>query len=156
MATASASHEALAAPLALERSYAGRIGQTLEPAIAPLGYDWKIGIGLIGAFAAREVFVSTMGLVYGIGDGVDEDNATLREKIRTEKRDDGSRAYTPLVGASILVFFALAMQCLSTLAVLRKETQSWRWPAFVFSYMTLLAWFSAFLIYQGGLLLGLG
>ena len=79
-----------------------------------------------------------------------------RQTSHLEKRDDGSPAYTPLVGASILVFFALAMQCLSTLAVLKKETRSWRWPAFVFSYMTLLAWFSAFLVYQGGLLLGLG
>lgn len=148
--------EALAAPLALERSYAGQLGQAMEPAIRPLGYDWKIGVGLIGAFAAREVFVSTMGLVYGIGDGVDEQDVALRERIREEKHADGTPVYTPLVGASLLVFFALAMQCLSTLAVIRKETRSWRWPAFVFVYMTSLAWVSAFAVYQGGRLLGLG
>lgn len=148
--------EELAAPIALERSYAGRLGKTIEPVIAPLGYDWKIGVGLIGAFAAREVFVSTMGLVYGIGDDVDEESDALRARLRAEKRGDGSPVYTPLVGTSILVFFALAMQCLSTLAVLRKETASWRWPAFVFVYMTSLAWVAAFAVYQGGRLLGLG
>ena len=125
----------------------------MEPAIAPLGYDWKIGVGLVGAFAAREVFVSTMGVVYGIGD-VDEESTALRQRIRTEKRPDGQPVYTPLVGLSIMVFFALAMQCLSTLAVLRKETNGWRWPVFVFVYMTALAWISALFVYQGGRILG--
>lgn len=148
--------EALAAPLALERSFAGRIGKTVEPVIEPLGYDWRIGVGLIGAFAAREVFVSTMGLVHGIGEDVDEESAALRDRIRQEVRADGSPLYTPLVGISLMVFFALAMQCLSTLAVLRKETGGWRWPGFILTYMTLLAWFSAFFVYQGGRLLGFG
>jgi ferrous iron transport protein B len=145
--------EALSAPIALERSWAGQIGKAMEPAIAPLGYDWKIGVGLVGAFAAREVFVSTMGVVYGIGD-VDEESTALRQRIRTEKRPDGQPVYTPLVGLSIMVFFALAMQCLSTLAVLRKETNGWRWPVFVFVYMTALAWISALFVYQGGRILG--
>ncbi len=148
--------EALAAPLALERSYAGQVGRAVEPAVRPLGYDWRIAVGLIGAFAAREVFVSTMGMVYGIGDDVDEESTALRERLRTARHPDGSPVYTPLVGTSIMVFFALALQCLSTVAVLRKETGSWRWPAFVFTYMGVLAWISAFAVYQGGRALGLG
>tara|TARA_R110002072_G_scaffold136119_4_gene278012 strand:+ start:6666 stop:8867 length:2202 start_codon:yes stop_codon:yes gene_type:complete len=138
----------------IHHSAAGRLGRTIEPAIAPLGFDWKMGIGLIGAFAAREVFVSTMGLVYGIGDEVDEESDTLREKIHAEKRPDGSKAYTALVGLSLMVFFALACQCMSTLAVVKRETQTWRWPLFMFVYMTALAWICSFAVYQGGLWLG--
>ncbi len=145
--------DALAAPLATEASFAGRIGHAMEPIIAPLGYDWKIGVGLIGAFAAREVFVSTLGVVYGMSD-VDEEDASLREQMQAERHSDGSKVYTPLVGASIMVFFALAMQCLSTLAVLRKESRGWKWPVFVVGYMTALAWISVFAVYQGGRLLG--
>lgn len=145
--------DALAAPIALERSYAGRFGKLIEPAIEPLGYDWKIGIGLIGSFAAREVFVSTMGVVYGIADA-DEENADLREKLRTETRADGTRVWTPLTGMSLMVFFAFAMQCLSTIAVLRREAGGWKWPSFVMAYMSVLAWVSAFAVYQGGRLLG--
>lgn len=151
-----ATAEELAAPLALERSFAGRIGHAVEPVIAPLGYDWKIGVGLIGAFAAREVFVATLGMVYGIGGDVDEESVALRDRLKDARHPDGRPVYTPLVGASILVFFALAMQCLSTLAVLRKETGGWRWPAFIGTYMTVLAWTAAFAVYQGGRLLGLG
>ncbi|MCB9681508.1 MAG: ferrous iron transport protein B [Alphaproteobacteria bacterium] len=147
--------DALAAGYALENSYAGRIGHVIEPVIAPLGYDWKIGIGLVGAFAAREVFVSTMGVVYGIADA-DEDDAGLRARMVADRRPDGAPLFTPLVGVSIMVFFALAMQCLSTLAVLRKETGGWRWPLFVAGYMSALAWLAAFVVYQGGRLLGLG
>src|SRR5690606_31976090 len=106
----------LAAARGLERSVAGRIGKVIEPVIEPLGYDWRIGVGLIGAFAAREVFVTTMGVVHGVGDDVDEESATLRDRIRAEKRADGTPLYTPLVATSLMVFFALAMQCLSTLA----------------------------------------
>jgi len=138
----------------LHESYAGQVGRTIEPTIAPLGFDWKIGVGLIGAFAAREVFVSTMGVVYGIGDEVDEESITLREKIRNETHADGRPVYTPLVGLSLLVFFALACQCMSTLAAVRRETATWRWPVFLFVYMTGLAWLASFTIYQGGLLLG--
>ncbi len=140
----------------LEGSYAGQLGHAIEPVIAPLGFDWKIGVGLIGAFAAREVFVSTMGLVYGVGDEVDEEIPPLREKLAAERRADGTPTYTPLVGISLMVFFALACQCMSTLAAVKRETRGYRWPAFLFFYMTALAWLFSFVIYQGGRLLGLG
>jgi ferrous iron transport protein B len=138
----------------LEHSYAGQLGKAIEPAIRPLGFDWKIGVGIVGAFAAREVFVSTMGLVYGVGHDADETNVSLRDKLRAETRPDGRPAYTPLVGLSLMIFFALACQCMSTLAVVRRETKGWRWPAFLFVYMTTLAWCVSFAVYQGGKLLG--
>jgi ferrous iron transport protein B len=139
----------------LAASYAGRIGRAIEPALAPLGFDWKIGVGIVGAFAAREVFVSTLGIVYSVGGDADEGSAPLRDALRAERRADGAPAYPPLVGVSLLVFFALACQCMSTLAVVRRETRSWRWPAFLFGYMTALAWIASFVVYQGGRLLGL-
>jgi len=135
------------------RSYGARMGQVIEPVLAPLGFDWKIGVGIIGAFAAREVFISTMGVVYGVG-AADEESVTLRARIRDEIRDDGRPVYTPLVGLTLMVFFALACQCMSTLAVIKRETHSWRWPLFVFTYMTVLAWVMSFAVYQGGRLLG--
>ena len=138
----------------LHGSYAGRLGRALEPVIEPLGYDWKIGVGLIGAFAAREVFVSTMGLVYGLSEEVDEETSTLREKLRTARREDGELVYTPLVGLSLLVFIALACQCMSTLAAVRRETATYRWPVFMFAYMTAFAWGASFVVFQGGRLLG--
>jgi ferrous iron transport protein B len=138
----------------LRSSYGGRIGHLIEPTIEPIGFDWKIGIGILGAFAAREVFVSTMGVVYGVGDEVDEQSVTLRQKIKNETHADGRAVYTPLVGLSLMVFFALACQCVSTLAVVRRETHSWRWPAFLFVYMTVLAYAASFVVYQGGKLLG--
>jgi ferrous iron transport protein B len=163
-AEASLSGEALAAAQSdldnqesaeqLQNSYAGRLGRAIEPVIEPLGFDWKIGVGLIGAFAAREVFVSTMGLVYGLSEDVDKETATLREKIRTARRDDGSLVYTPLAGLSLLVFIALACQCMSTLAAVRRETATYRWPLFMFVYMTALAWGASFVVFQGGRLLG--
>lgn len=140
--------EALAKPLALERSIGGRIGHAIEPVIAPLGYDWRIGVGLLGAFAAREVFVSTMGVVYGIGDDVDEESQLLRERLQTEVRADGTRLWTPAVGLSLMVFFAVALQCTSTIAVLRKESASWTVPAFVFGWTFALAWGLAFVVYH--------
>lgn len=139
--------------LQLEGSYAGRLGKAIEPALQPLGFDWKIGVGLIGAFAAREVFVSTMGIVYD-ATASDEDTAALRDRIRAETKADGAPVYSPLVGLSLMVFFALACQCMSTLAVVRRETASWRWPAFLFVYMTALAWIASFAVYQGGRALG--
>ncbi|MBT8493226.1 MAG: ferrous iron transport protein B [Deltaproteobacteria bacterium] len=138
----------------LRNSYGGRLGKLIEPAIEPLGFDWKIGIGIIGAFAAREVFISTMGVVYSVGDEVDEESATLRESIRAEKRRDGTTVYTPLVGLSLMIFFALACQCMSTLAVVKRETGGYKWPLFLFGYMTVLAWVMSFIVYQGGRLLG--
>jgi ferrous iron transport protein B len=139
----------------LEASFAGDLGKALEPALEPLGFDWRIGVGLIGAFAAREVFVSTLGLVYGVGGEVDEESVSLRERVRAARRPDGTRVFTPLVGLSLLVFFALACQCLSTLAVVKRETNGWRWPLFLFAYMTALAWVASFVVFQGGQALGL-
>lgn len=140
----------------LAGSYGGRMGKALEPAIAPLGFDWKIGVGIVGAFAAREVFVSTMGVIYGVGGDTDEKSPALRDRLRADLRPDGTPVYSPLVGFSLMVFFALACQCMSTLAVVRRETGGWRWPAFLFVYMTVLAWCASFTVYQGGQLLGLG
>ena len=137
----------------LSHSIGGRIGHAIEPAIAPLGYDWKIGIGLVASFAAREVFVSTMGQIYNIEDA-DEQNEDLRTQMRNERRPDGTPVFTPLVCVSLMVFYVLAMQCISTVAIVRRETNSWRWPLFQIAYMTLLAWLGAFAAYQGGRLLG--
>ncbi|MCB1227679.1 MAG: ferrous iron transport protein B, partial [Verrucomicrobiales bacterium] len=114
--------------LALEQSFAGRAGHFIEPAIAPLGYDWKIGIGLIGSFAARELFVSTMSVVYAVQAEDEEDLTPLRDRLQQERRADGSAVYSPAVCLSLLVFYVFAMQCLSTLAIVRRETGSWRWP----------------------------
>jgi ferrous iron transport protein B len=139
---------------AIAHSIAGRMGHALEPVIAPLGYDWKIGIGLIGSFAAREVFVSTMSIVYDVESGDDENTTPLRETMRGEKRADGSPVFTPLVCIGLMAFYVLAMQCISTVAIVRRETNSWRWPLFQLGYMTGLAWIAAFLIFQGGRLLG--
>jgi len=142
-----------AGPTAIEQSYGGRLGKAIEPVLKPLGFDWKIGVGLIGAFAAREVFVSTLGLVYGIGD-TEEDTTPLRDKIRREQKADGTPAYSPLMGLSLMVFFALSCQCMSTLMVVYRETRSVRWPLFMFGYMTTLAYVASLLVYQGGRLLG--
>jgi ferrous iron transport protein B len=138
----------------LRNSYGGRLGRAIEPALAPLGFDWKIGIGIIGAFAAREVFVSTLGIVYSVGGDVDETDPSLRKALTLERRPDGTRVYTPLVGLSLMIFFALACQCMSTLAVVKRETASWRWPLFLFSYMTALAYLTSLLVFQIGSALG--
>jgi len=138
----------------LRASYAGKLGRGLEPVLEPLGFDWKIGIGLIGAFAAREVFVSTMAVVYGLDDTEDESSETLRNRVREQTWPDGRKVYTPLVCFSLMAFFALACQCMSTIAIVKRETNSWRWPIFMFGYMTALAWAASFAIYQGGTLLG--
>jgi len=137
----------------LEQSYGGRLGKLLEPVVQPLGFDWKVATGIIGAFAAREVFVSTMALVYQV-DGDDEHVEPLRDRIRAEKKADGSPTFTPAVGLSLMVFFAFACQCMSTLAVVRRETQSWRWPALLFGYMTTLAYVASLLVFQIGRALG--
>ncbi len=138
----------------LEHSFGGRLGHAIEPLLRPLGFDWKIGVGIIGAFAAREVFVSTMAMVYGIGEVDEEDPKPLRDQLRAETRPDGKPAYTPLVGLSLMVFFALACQCMSTLAVVKRETRGYRWPAFLFAYMTGLAYLASLLVFQVGRLLG--
>ena len=137
----------------LEHSFAGRFGRLIEPLIEPLGFDWKIGIGLLGSFAAREVFVSTLGQVYAVGEA-DESSTTLRESLRSQRRADGSLVYTPLTGLSLLIYFMIALQCLSTVAVVRQETGSWRWVGFQLLYITGLAYFASLITYQVGRLLG--
>jgi len=139
---------------AIAQSFAGRMGHAIEPLITPLGYDWKIGIGLIGSFAAREVFVGTMAIVYNIENAEEENSEPLRDTMRNERRSDGSPVFTPLVCLGLMAFYVLAMQCVSTLAIVRRETNSWRWPLFQLGYMTLLAYVAALVIYQGGRLLG--
>ncbi len=142
----------------LRRSFAGRLGHLIEPAIAPLGMDWKMGIGIVASFAAREVFVSTMSVVYNVGEADDSDAgvASLAKVMQEEKRDDGKPAYTTLVGVTLMVFYVFALQCVSTIAVVRRETNSWKWPLFQWVYMAVLAWVMAFITYQGGKLLGWG
>ncbi len=131
----------------LEASYAGIMGKWIEPAIKPLGFDWKIGIALITSFAAREVFVGTMATIYSIGNT--DDTATVREKMKAEKKADGiSQVYDPPTALALLIFYVFAMQCMSTLAVTRKETNSWTWPIVQFGYMSFLAWTGAWLAYQ--------
>jgi ferrous iron transport protein B len=137
----------------LENSIAGRAGRVIEPVIKPLGVDWKIGIGLIASFAAREVFVSTMNIVYAV-ESDDEDITPLREHMAAEVRADGSPVFTPLTCVSIMVFFVFAMQCLSTVAVVKRETNGWKWPIFQVVYMTGFAWLASLIVYQGGKLLG--
>jgi ferrous iron transport protein B len=131
----------------LEASFAGHLGQGIEPMIRPLGFDWKIGIALITSFAAREVFVGTMATLYSVGSDA-EDEAPLRAKMAAAKRDDGSRVYTLGTGISLLVFYVFAMQCMSTLAVVKRETRSWKWPAIQFGYMLVLAWVGAWIGFQ--------
>ncbi|MCC6748713.1 MAG: ferrous iron transport protein B [Deltaproteobacteria bacterium] len=138
----------------VQQSYAGRVGHFIEPALTPLGFDWKIGIGLVGAFAAREVFVATMGLVYGVGQEVTEKDATLRQALRNQRRPDGRPVYTPLTGLSLIVFFMIAMQCLSTVAVVRQESRSWGWTTFMVGYLWVAAYLASLATYQLGRLLG--
>ncbi|MBX3270282.1 MAG: ferrous iron transport protein B [Sandaracinaceae bacterium] len=137
-------------------SAAGRIGLALEPLIEPLGFDWRIGIGLIASFAAREVLVSTLGIVWGIGEEEDERSPPLREALRDATREDGTPLFTPLTGLALMVFFVLAAQCMSTVAVVRRESGSWKWPLLMVAYMTALAYLGALLVQQGGQILGLG
>ncbi len=144
------------AGVSLRDSFAGRAGRLIEPAIAPLGFDWKIGIALLSSFAAREVMVSTMATVYNLGDA-DQTSVSLREKLRhAENPRTGERAYSPLMAVSLMVFFVLACQCMSTVAVVRRETNSWRWPIFMVLMMNALAWVASFAVFQGGKALGLG
>jgi ferrous iron transport protein B len=124
----------------LELSYAGIMGRAIEPVIKPLGYDWKIGIAIITSFAAREVFVGTMATLYSVGDLDDEESPTLRKKMQSAVRSDGTKVYTLATGVSLMIFYVLAMQCMSTLAVVKRETGSWKWPVIQFVYMTTLAY----------------
>ncbi|HEX8776027.1 MAG TPA: ferrous iron transport protein B [Pyrinomonadaceae bacterium] len=138
----------------IRNSFAGRAGRLIEPLIAPLGFDWKMGIGLISSFAARETLVSTFSIVYNVGPDEEEGSPSLIEAVRDARRPDGSPAWTPLVAVSMMVFFVLACQCMSTVAVVRRETNSWRWPLFMVSYMLVLAYVASLVTFQGGRLLG--
>ena len=142
----------------LRNSFAGRMGHAIEPVIAPLGFDWKMGIGIITSFAAREVFVSTMSTVYNVGQADDSESGTktLAQTLRAQTRPDGTPVYTTLVAIALMVFYVFALQCASTVAVVRRETNSWKWPLFQWVYMVLLAWGLSFITYQGGRWLGWG
>lgn len=132
----------------LANSYAGIVGKSIEPVITPLGYDWKIGIALITSFAAREVFVGTMATLYSVGEDADETNQTLREKMHGAVHTDGSKVYTVASGISLMIFYLLAMQCMSTLAIVKRETKSWKWPIIQLTVMTFLAYTMSLLFYQ--------
>ena len=131
----------------LSLSYAGQFGHFIEPAIKPLGFDWKMGVGLVSAVAAKEVLVSTLATIYSVGD-VEEDSQSLQEALAADSN------FNPLVAFSLMVFTLLYSPCLAVLAVIRRETNSWKWPAFSFVYSTALAWVMAFIVYQGGSALG--
>jgi len=137
-------------------SYAAKIGHTIEPAIAPLGFDWKIGVGLITSFAAREVLVSTMATIYNVeeeGDGLIKLTDALKNDINPKT---GLPVYSPLVALSLMIFYVYAAQCMATFAIVRRETNSWKWPLFIIAYMTVLAYSVSFVVYQSGLILGYG
>ena len=142
----------------LRQSFAGHLGRLIEPAIAPLGFDWKMGIGIVSSFAAREVFVSTMATVYNVGryDRTDSSMSSLAHTLQLQRRPDGTPVYTALTGLTLMVFYVFALQCVSTVAVVRRETNSWKWPLFQWLYMGVLAWTLAFLTWHGGQLLGWG
>ena len=140
----------------IRTSYAGKIGHTIEPLIEPLGFDWKLGIGLITSFAAREVLVSTMATIYNVQSDVD-DVVQLKDAMKSDLNPKtGLPLYTPLVALSLMVFFVFAAQCMATFAIVRNETNSWKWPLFMIVYMNGLAYGASFIVYQGGLALGFG
>jgi ferrous iron transport protein B len=141
----------------LRNSFAGKMGRAIEPIIAPLSFDWKMGIGIVASFAAREVFVSTMSTVYNVGNGDSESGkGDLAKTLREQKRPDGSPVYTTLTAVSLMIFYVFALQCVSTVAVVRRETNSWKWPLFQWLYMGALAWVLAFITWHGGHWLGWG
>ena len=132
----------------LENSYAGIVGKAIEPAIKPLGFDWKIGIALITSFAAREVFVGTMATIYSV-EGDDSNVTSVRAKMQQARNPEtGLPVFTFAAAFSLMIFYAFAMQCMSTLAVVYRETKSWKWPIIQFVYMTALAYVASFIVYQ--------
>lgn len=134
----------------MEESFLGQTGHAIEPLVRPLGWDWKIGVGVLASFPAREVIVSTLGTIYALGGDVDEQDKGLRDALRNAQWPDGRPVYTLPVALSIMVFFALCAQCAATLMVIRRETNSWSWPIFTFVYMTTLAYVAAWLVFQIG------
>jgi ferrous iron transport protein B len=133
--------------LLLSESYIGHFGKWMEPAIAPLGYDWKIGIALLSSFAAREVFVGSLATIYAVGDDTNIQKRLI-EKLKEEQNDKGQATYSLATGASLLVFYVFAMQCMATLAVVKRETNSWKWPLIQLAFMGVIAYLCAFLVYQ--------
>ena len=132
----------------LENSYIGIMGKSIEPAIKPLGYDWKVGIALITSFAAREVFVSTLATIYSV-EADDENTTTIKEKMRSEiNPDTGNQRFNFSSGMSLLIFYAFAMQCMATLAIVKKETKTWKWPLIQLFGMTGLAYVFSLIVYQ--------
>lgn len=140
----------------VEQSYAGRIGQFIEPVIEPLGFDWKMGVGLIASFAAREVLISSFATIYNLEAGDDENIVPLIEAMRNDRYPDGRPVFSVLVAVSLMVYFVYAAQCMATFAIVKRETNSWRWPLVMMAYMTALAYLAALAVYQGGKLLGWG
>lgn len=139
----------------IRKSAAGRVGLAIEPVLQPLGFDWRIGVGIIGAFAAREVFVSTLATVFGISAG-DDDATPVREALANASHTDGRKLMTPLAGLSLMLFFVFACQCMSTIAVVKRESGSWKWPMLMFGYMTTLAYVVSLAVYQLGSAFGWG
>ena len=133
----------------LEHSYIGIIGKTIEPMIKPLGYDWKVGIGLVASFAAREVFVGTLATIYSVGSASEGENIdTIKTKMANETYADGTKVFTLASGISLLLFYAFAMQCMSTLAIVKRETKSWKWPILQLIGMTAIAYICALIAFQ--------
>jgi ferrous iron transport protein B len=132
----------------LEVSYAGYFGKAIEPAIKPLGFDWKIGIALLSSFAAREVFVGTMATIYSIGSAGEDDSKSISDRMKSELRPDGSPMYSTATALSLLIFYVFAMQCMSTLAVVKRETKSWKWPIIQFLFMGALAYLGSLLVFN--------
>lgn len=133
----------------LEHSYIGIVGKTIEPLIKPLGYDWKIGIGLVASFAAREVFVGTLATIYSVGNASENEGIdTIKTKMSNERYSDGSKVFTFASGASLLLFYAFAMQCMSTLAIVKRETKSWKWPIIQLFSMSIIAYLFALVAFQ--------
>ncbi|MEC7725980.1 MAG: nucleoside recognition domain-containing protein, partial [Planctomycetota bacterium] len=151
--------DARAAAAHLENSYLARMGKAVQPVFAPAGFDWRVTVGVLAAFPARELVIPTLGTLYSLGE-VEADPAEPDQRLQDAMREsvgpDGEPSMNGLVAIALMVFFALCSQCAATLAAIRRETHSWRWPAFVFAYMSALAWLAAVAIYQVGSLLGYG
>ena len=148
-------HETMSDDQKLAHSYIGQMGHAIEPVIRPLGFDWKMGVGIASSFIAREVFVSTMGTVYNVSDAEETGQAELGKKM-ADDRDErtGQRVFSPLIAVCLMVYYVLAMQCMSTVAVVRRETNGWKWPLFQIAYMSLLAWLVTFFVFHVGRALG--
>jgi len=140
----------------MEKSYAGMIGKAISPVFKPLGFDdWKLSVGLLGGFIAKEIVVGTLGTLHFVGEA-DEESEGLRQSLQNQTRPDGSKFFNPLVAYALMVFVLLYIPCVASIAVIKRETNSWRWPIFAAFYTTAIAWLVAFFIYQGGKLLGFG